>query len=58
MRVVARAMLAHIFEQWKARLGTLKPENIHPDRPFPGHSLYGWPAVEGEHAAISKAGKN
>ncbi len=30
--VVARAMLAHIFEQWKERLGTLEPENIPPDR--------------------------
>jgi len=46
--VVARAMLAHIFEQWKERLETLKPENIPPDRPFPDRSLYGWPAVEGQ----------
>ena len=46
--VVARAMLAHIFEQWKERLGTLEPENIPPDRPFPDRSLYGWPAVEGQ----------
>jgi len=45
--VVARVMLAHIFEQWKEHLGTLKPENIPPDSPFPERSLYGWPAVEG-----------
>ena len=50
MLVVARAMLAHIFEQWKERLGTLKPENIPPDRLFPDRSLCGWPAVEGERA--------
>ena len=47
MLVAARAMLAHIFEQWKEYLGTLKPENIPPDRPFPDRSLYDWPAVEG-----------
>jgi len=50
MLVAARAMLAHIFEQWKEYLGTLKPENIPPDRPFPDRSLYGWPAVEGQRA--------
>ena len=48
--VVSRAMLAHIFEQWKERLGTLEPENIPPDRRFPDRSLYGWPAVEGQRA--------
>ena len=48
--LVAKVMLAHIFEQWKERLGTLKPENIPPDRPFPDRSLYGWPAVEGQRA--------
>ena len=56
--VVARAMLAHSFEQWKERLGTLKPENILPDRLFPDRSLYGWPAVEGERATIAKKGEN
>jgi len=50
MLVVARAMLAHIFEQWKEHLGTLQPENIPPDRLFPDRSLYGWPAVEGVRA--------
>ncbi len=48
--VVTRAMLAHIFEQCKERLGALEPENIPPDRPFPDRSLYGWPAVEGQRA--------
>ena len=52
--VVARAMLAHIFEQWKEHLGTLKPENIPPDRLFPDRSLYGWPAVEGERAVSNQ----
>jgi len=56
--VVARAMLAHIFEQWKEHLGTLMPENLPPDRPFPDRSLYGWPAVERERAAIPKIGEN
>ena len=52
--VVARAMLAHLFEQWKERLGTLKPENIPPDRLFPDRSLYGWPAVDGERAVSNQ----
>ena len=56
--VVARAMLAHIFKQWKERLGTLKPEDIPPDSPFLDRSLHGRPAVEGERAAISKIGEN
>ena len=43
--VVARAMLAHSFEQWKERLGRLKPENTPPDRLFPDRSLYVWPSV-------------
>ena len=51
-------MLAHIFEQWKERLGILKPENIRPDRLFSDRSLYGWPAVERERAAISQIGEN
>jgi hypothetical protein len=54
MLVVARAMLAHIFELWKEHLGILKPENIPPDRLFPDRSLYGWPAVDGERAVSNQ----
>jgi hypothetical protein len=43
--VVARAMLAHSFEQWKERLGRSKPEDIPPDSPFLDRSLHGRPAV-------------